>query len=610
MPPAPIPADEAERIAELRALQILDTPAEERFDVFTRLAARVAAAPIAALSLLDTGRQWLKSRIGIPAAEMPRAVSFCAHAILTPDRPLVVEDATRDPRFADNPLVTGPPGIRFYAGVPVKGPGGHAIGGLCVADTVPRRASPLLVETLADLARGVTDALRLHDTVRRLARLAETDALTGLANAAAFERHQHRLAEDGTAHAVLLLDLDRFAQINDLFGHDGGDAALAEAASRLRAEAGTETMVARLDGNCFGLISPAPDEAARLAQRLHRVFVRPFAIAGQLVRLSVSIGLVRWPADLAEADRVLERADRALARAKRSGRNRTCDAAAEGEHESGAGRHGLARALREALIPPGREPFRLAWQRIVAAETGALAALETLIRWPRPGRGSVAPAEFIPIAEERGLIAHLDRWVLRTAVRQAAGWTAPVRIHVNISPPNLFLADGVGFIESILRESGLAPGRLVIEVTEGVLMRDTRAALHTIATLRALGVGLALDDFGSGHASLGYLRDFPFDIIKLDRGLVARAPACRRSLALLRAVLRLAGELGATTVAEGVETEAQARFMREEGADMLQGFLFGVPGAVPRALRRRTGGRCGALRPPDQLEMATISPRA
>lgn len=610
MPPAAIPRDEAQRIAELRALEILDTPAEDRFDVFTRLAARAANAPIAVLSLLDADRQWFKSRLGIEASETPRTVSFCAHAILTPDRPLVVEDATRDPRFADNPLVTGAPGIRFYAGVPVRGPGGHALGALCVIDTVPRQAAPALVATLADLARGVTEALTLHDSVRRLSRIAATDPLTGLADAASFERRHLDLAAGGTIepHALILLDIDRFQQINHLFGHAGGNAVLVEAAERLRAEAGPADLVARLGGDCFAVLLRDPAGAEDAAERLHRAFARPFAIAGQQVRLCVSLGLARCPADAPDPARTAELADLALACAKRRGRNQTCDAAACGDalraRHSQRGRNGIAAVLREALIPPGREPFTLAWQRVVEARTGTLASLEALIRWPRPGQEPLMPGEFVPVAEDRGLITHLDRWVLRTACAEAAGWAAPVRIAVNVSPPNLFLADGVRFIEDVLRETGLAPERLVLEVTEGVLMHDIGGPLAAITELRSLGVRLALDDFGAGHASLGYLRDFPFDTIKIDRDLVARAPACRRSLALLRAVLRLAGELGATTVAEGVETEAQAELLRGEGVDMLQGYLFGAPGAVPRGLRRCRPAHPVAV--PEPPEVATL----
>jgi diguanylate cyclase (GGDEF)-like protein len=610
MPPAAIPSDEFERIAELRALEILDTPAEERFDVFTRIAARVAQAPIVVLSLLDVDRQWFKSRLGIEASETPREVAFCAHAILAPDRPLVVPDATRDPRFADNPLVTGAPGIRFYAGVPVKGPGGHALGTLCVIDTVPRDAPPALVATLADLARSVTEALTLHDSVRRLSHIAATDPLTGLADAASFER-RHRSLDTGAAtepHALILLDIDRFQQINHLFGHAGGNAVLVQAAERLRAETGPADLVARLGGDSFGVLLRDPAGVNEAAKRLHRAFARPFAIAGQPVRVRVSLGLARCPDDAPDPARTAELADLALACAKRRGRNQTCDAATCDDdlrsRRMRRGRAGIAAALREALVPSGREPFRLVWQKVVRARTGALASLEALIRWPRAGQILIPPAEFVPVAEERGLITHLDRWVLRTACAEAAGWAKPVPIAVNVSPPNLFLADGARFIEDVLRETGLAPGRLVLEVTEGVLMHDIAGPLAAIAELRSLGVRIALDDFGAGHASLGYLRDFPFDTIKIDRELAVRAPGCRRSLALLRTVLRLAGELGATTVAEGVETEAQAEFLRGEGVDMLQGYLFGAPGAVPRGLRRCRPAHPVAV--PDLPEAVTL----
>ncbi len=595
MPPAPLPPDESERLAALRALEILDTPADERFELFTRLAARTAGTPISALTLLDADRQWLIAAQGVGARHTPREMAFCAHAILTPDAPLVVPDATRDPRFSDNPLVTGQPGIRFYAGVPVRGPSGHALGALCVVDVSPREPPPGLIETLTDLARGVTDALALHDTTRRLARLAAADALTGLADATTFERRHRSLGEGPVPvpHALLCLDLDRFEAVNHLFGHAAGDAALTEVAARLAAEIGPGDLLARLGGDSFAVLLRDPAAAASMAARIQAAFARPFAIAGQPFVLRVSIGAAACPDDARDPVRVGELADIALLAAKAHGGGRTCEARECTEQfprlHPRRGPTGIAAALRAALIPGGQEPFALAWQKVAHAATGAITSLEALIRWPRPGREPLMPSDFVPVAEARGLITHLDRWVLRTACAEAARWAVPVPIAVNVSPPNLFLADGIRFIEHVLRDTGLPPARLVLEVTEGVLMHDSGAALAAIGALRALGLKVALDDFGAGHASLGYMRDFPFDKIKIDRDLISRAPGCRRSLALLRAVLRLARDLGAATVAEGVETEAQAAFLRAEGVDSLQGWLIGRPGPAPDDLVKGCG---------------------
>lgn len=583
MPPAPLPPDESERLAALRALEILDTPEDDRFGVFTRLAARAAAVPMAALSLLDADRQWFKSAVGLTTRETSRDMAFCARTILTPDQPLVVPDATRDPRFADNPLVIGTPGIRFYAGVPVRSPSGHALGALCVIDVSPRDPAPGIIETLADLARGVSDALALHETARRLSRLAASDALTGLADATTFER-RHRSLGAGPApvpHALLCLDLDHFEAVNHLFGHAAGDAALIEVAARLAGEIGPGDLLARLGGDSFAVLLRDPAAAAATAARIQAAFARPFAIAGQPFMLRISIGAAACPDDARDPVRVGELADIALLAAKARGGGWTCEAR-EGADQlprlhPKRGPTGIAAALRAALIPGGQEPFALAWQKVAHATTGAITSLEALIRWPRPGREPLMPSEFVPVAEARGLIAHLDRWVLRTACAEAAAWAVPVRIAVNLSPPNLFLADGVHFVEQVLRETGLPPARLVLEVTEGVLMHDSGAALAAIEALRALGLRVALDDFGAGHASLGYLHDFPFDTIKIDRDLITRVPACRRSLALLRAVLRLARDLGATTVAEGVETEAQRAFLVDSQCDEMQGFLFSKP---------------------------------
>ena len=302
MPAAPLPADENERLATLVALDLLGTEPSAEFDIFPALAQGVFATPVAAISLIDATRQWVKSGIGVDVLEVPREHSFCAHAIMNPGQLLCVPDATLDPRFVDNPLVTGGMGVRFYAGMPILGPGGHALGALCVIDHRPREVSSEALEQLKRLALGVGSALRLHASIQELQKLATTDPLTGLRNRAGFDCRlrtalTRRVGTAGQA-GLLFLDLDGFKAINDLFGHAGGDAALREVGHRLRAATQAQDTLARLGGDEFCiLVEDVRDPAGllALAARVHAALAQPFHIDGQCVPLRTSIGVAACP---------------------------------------------------------------------------------------------------------------------------------------------------------------------------------------------------------------------------------------------------------------------------------------------------------------------------
>jgi len=305
---------ERERLRSLRALDILDTPAEEGFDIFPRLAAAAFAAPIAAVTLVDADRLWFKAAHGLEVPEVPRCHGFCGVAVGSPDRVTVVPDTAADPRFRDSPLVRVEPALRFYAGVPVRAPDGHAVGTLCVMDRVPRAADPGALAQLEDLARGVGTALHLHDAVRALRRMATTDGLTGLANRAAFDAE---LARRGPGTGLVLLDLDRFKRINDAHGHAGGDAALREMARRLRARLRAGDLAARLGGDEFAVLCGGPDGAAAaagLAERLDAELRAPFLFDGRAVPISASLGCAALGED---ADAALRAADHDMYRRKR-----------------------------------------------------------------------------------------------------------------------------------------------------------------------------------------------------------------------------------------------------------------------------------------------------
>jgi len=597
MPAAPKPDDETLRLARLRAMNILDTGREAVFDTFTRLAGSVFAMPISALSLVDEQRQWFKSIQGLDVAESPRDQAFCAHAILHPREVMVVEDAAADARFADNPLVLGGPRIRFYAGAPVFDAQGMALGTLCVIDSVPRHFDAAARAQLADMAAGVSAALELHGALQSLDEITRTDALTGVGSRMALDRAMRQLRDnpprDGSV-AIIMIDMDGFKLINDVFGHAGGDAALREVASRLRRVLRPRDLVARLGGDEFVVLCHGVRDlsaCAAIEARLHTAMADTFTLNGTVVPLRISAGSAIFPLAGAEPETVLALADAALYAQKRDRKG--------GGATAGFGRLKLREALHAALLPPGHEPFILRFQPIIALaqmrrmhslwpptrlrardatrRAGDASALEALVRWPMPDGQVVPPGDFIHLAEEAGLISHIDRWVLNHACRQAMTWPIPWGISVNLSAAHVVLGGVEEMVREALGSTGLEPARLTLELTETVLAADRDRALSVINGLRRMGVGVALDDFGGGHASLTYLNNFPFSVVKVDRTQIAGLLDNSRAEAVLATVVELGHTLGVPVVAEGVETLDQLRLLARLGVDRAQGFFLGRP---------------------------------
>jgi len=586
------PAFEAERLAALRALHILDTPADERFDIFTRLAAGLFHMPISLIALFDADRQWFKSAygLGMDLRETPRSLAFSTEGLLAGEEMLLVPDAARDERFANNPLVTGQPGIRFFAGAPIRHVSGLALGTLSVIDRVPRLPCKSTLEMLQDLATGVSQAMQLSSALHEMDSLAAKDALTGLGNRQVLERRlQTALSglghRTGSTTALLLLNMDRFKEINELFGHAGGDLVLREVGRRLHHTLRERDTATRLAGDEFGVLVEdlsSPAQALAIAARLHGALAEPCLIDGMPVTLRCSIGVAVAPFDAIDPAGLMRIADAALYRAKREGRGRTlrltgASATARETMHGLPGRQDIESALRASLTGPVPKPFVLAWQPIFNAADGSLRSAEALVRWPRPRRAPLVPGDFIPVAEASGLITHLDRWVLRTACATAAGWSWDLPISVNMSAANFYLSDLVPIVMSALAESGLPARRLEIEVTETVLLQDPDAVRHQLDRLRAAGVRISLDDFGGGHGTLGYLNAFPFDTVKIDRGFIRQLESGERAEAVVRAIIQLGHALSIETIAEGVETQAQLDFLAAEGVTATQGFLLGSP---------------------------------
>jgi len=431
---------------------------------------------------------------------------------------------------------------------------------------------------------AIRDLTERHQAEEQVRHMAHHDVLTGLPNRALLaQRLSQALAAATPGRAqvgMLCIDLDRFKPVNDMLGHQSGDLLLTQVAQRLRACARTGDTVARLGGDEFAIALPAVagmDVAQAIARRVVATLSQPFDVNGAQVSIGASVGVALSTAEGTSPERLLRDADTALYVAKESGRGRECVFdAAMGQRVSD--RRQLEQDLREAVAGQQLELF---YQPVVDCRTEAVLGYEALVRWNHPTRGRVPPIDFIPLAEETGTIIELGRWVMETACAQAASWPLPRRIAVNLSPAQFQQPDLVEMVVEILQRTGLPPARLEIEVTEGVLIADADAALRIFRGLRAAGVKIALDDFGSGYSSMTYLRQFPFDKIKIDRAFIHGLETDQEAQAIVGAILALASGLHMQVTAEGVETESQLEELRARGCGQVQGYLLGLP--VPAA---------------------------
>ncbi|WP_158292419.1 putative bifunctional diguanylate cyclase/phosphodiesterase [Paracraurococcus ruber] len=415
----------------------------------------------------------------------------------------------------------------------------------------------------------------------RIGYLAHHDPLTGLPNRALLhERLQQAMAlarHNGQSIALLWIDLDRFKAVNDSFGHSAGDALLRELARRLSGAIRATDTVARLGGDEFIIIQTSmerPQDAESLAARLNVLLSEPLDLEhGRQAVVSASIGIAVFPEDGATCESLLANADLAMYRVKGEGRNAFAFFRAEMDHAS-QDRCALEQELRFALV---RGQLSLEYQPQVDMVTGRVHGFEALLRWSLPGRGSVRPDVFIPVAEASGAIVPIGAWVLEEACREASRWHEPMRISVNVSTAQFQQGDFVGLVSRTLAATGLDASRLEIEVTESMLSRDPARMLEVLNRLRAMGVSVAMDDFGTGYSSLATLRAFPFNRLKIDRSFVRDLEVNREAAAIVHGVLGLAKALSLPVVAEGVETEQQSEFLRTAGCAEAQGYLFGKP---------------------------------
>lgn len=414
----------------------------------------------------------------------------------------------------------------------------------------------------------------------RIRFLAHHDALTGLANRYLLQEVLRRELEiskrDGHALGVFSFDLDHFKDVNDSLGHQAGDRLLQEVAERIRANVRESDLPARVGGDEFVLLQtavPGPGAAAELAVRLAKALMWPYTVDGERVRIRVTVGIALAPQDGWNPEVLLRNSDIALYRAKAEGAGGFCFFKS-GMDTLVRERRALEQALANAI---DEHEFRLFYQPIIESRSGRTVGFEALLRWPSKTGGFIPPAEFIPLAEETGLITRLGAWILETACRAAVQWPEPLWVAVNVSPRQFAGGNLPAMVGATLNRSGLAASRLELEITEGLLIKDTEQVLEVLRQLKTFGVHIALDDFGTGYSSLSSLHRFPFDKVKIDRSFVARLHDDPGARAIIGAILAMSRELGLSATAEGVEVEAEYGMLRGQGCSLMQGYLFGRP---------------------------------
>jgi diguanylate cyclase (GGDEF)-like protein len=463
------------------------------------------------------------------------------------------------------------------------------------------RIAPSGPDTVVTVVRDIT--LQKHSEAK-IRSLAYFDPLTGMPNRLHFleqaDRELQRARRENRRLALLFLDLDGFKRINDTLGHSAGDFLLQSVAERLKEKLRGSDVVARpgfndsglhfarLGGDEFTILLPDindPTAATVIAQRVQTVLSAPFPVAGKLISITASIGISVYPEDGGDAAALLKHADTAMYHAKELGRNNWQMYSQSLTHKAMA-RLGLENDLRDGLE---RGEFRLVYQPQVLAADGRIVGMEALIRWQHPERGALAPAEFIPVAEESGLIVPMGEWVIRTACRQVMAWQraglSPPRVAINMSARQLRAPGFLGDVASIITETGISASLLELELTESMLMDPDAQRIEELHRLRALGVHFSIDDFGTGYSSMAYVKRFPIGTLKIDRSFVSGLPDSANDAGITTAILAMAASLELDVIAEGVETSRQREFLQNAKCPKMQGFLFSRP--VPPEMMER-----------------------
>ncbi|MSX11433.1 MAG: EAL domain-containing protein [Actinobacteria bacterium] len=629
--PATDTPDEALRLADLKSLEILDTPSELEFDYLVEAASLIANTPVALFSLIDADRQWFKARVGLEVPEGTRSESFCGHAIQPPHDPLIVSDSTKDERFADNPWTTGDPPVIFYAGFPVVTERNHAVGTLCVIDNVPRTLTDSQIEAISSLARQAAAMLELRREKMMLAsELAqanasqlrnelwnqEHDATTGLATRDVIEARIDTLDQGGggaTASSVICIKLPRFGETVRAMGQRDGDAVLRAVADRVSACLPAETLLARTAQTSFAalLLGDQSEASTEFAERIRDALSSPIAEAGKdAASVLNAIGIARFSQSGFRHADMLRAAEVAALDASAIGRG----AIVEADEATATQREDLSREIRmqTALIDAiDRGQVTVVYQPIVDLASDEVVGSEALARWQDPELGVVDAATFVRLAERSGVVAALDALVLEQALEDLSrGLSGGPSLSVNLSPAGVF-EETPQKIAAALERWNVEPQLITLELTERSGLNENRRLVPILETIAASGVRISLDDFGVGETSIAHLRELPISQLKLDGSLVVGLDGAdrARARAVVTSIAILARSLEIEAVAEGIETQPQKAAVLAAGIKRGQGFLFGSPmpaGVIEAtALEATSGVATSAAQPRSQASVST-----
>ncbi len=481
-------------------------------------------------------------------------------------------------------------GVKAAAAVPLL-KDGHAIGILMLWSGEKRAFDAEVVKLLERMAENIVFALdnfareaERQRAERRIQYMATHDALTALPNRVMFSEMLNHTIETSSRHgrkfAVLFVDLDRFKVINDSLGHSAGDKLLQEIGTRLRHVVRSSDVIARLGGDEFVVLIPEvsePGQVAAVARKILSAVIKPVLVTDQEFRVTASIGISLYPTDAEDEESLMKNADMAMYMAKEEGKN-TFQFYSQDIRAQSLERLKLERNLRGALE---RNEFSLNYQPKLDFKTGQISGVEALLRWQNAELGSVSPAQFIPLAEETGLIVPIGRWVLKTACAQNVAWQRlgllPLRMAVNISARQFADPNFLNDIAAAAEEAHMAPRFLELELTEGMVMQNAERASQVLAAIKQMGVRIAIDDFGTGYSSLAQIKRYPIDTLKIDRSFIREIPTDAEDKAITEAIIAMSKTLSLTVVAEGVETQEQATFLRRHGCDEMQGYYFSKP---------------------------------
>jgi len=571
---APIPINEAQRQLQVTQLCRLDTTPDEVFEHIVCMVAEYLQAPIALISIVDEQRQWFTARVGLLAQETPRQDSFCAYAILA-NEPFQVLDATRDARFQDNPLVTGEPGIRFYAGMPLVTPEGLGLGSLCIIDTQPRRAmTPQELSMLEHFAKL---------TMARILTLRRTnfiDASTGLLNRSRLEDDVARAASTSQSNVLVVADVIGPMLLNDIIkvlGHSFAQALMLRMKQTLQAQLPDPCGLYCISPSRFAFLIPdgPSGELTQLYDRIIAAFDAPVQCNSIPIKTQIGLGVLPLHSGVLEQDWLRlaitsadDARDRGIGWSPYESR---LDAVQQRAFT-------LLSGLAEALHGDGQ--LRLVYQPRISLDDGRCTSVEALLRWDHPTLGAIGPAEFIPLAEKTALIRELSLWVAEQAVLQAAAWQrqgARFKVAINVSASDLDSPAFANRFIELLNSQHIDPTSLEVEFTESALMRNPGEVSHQLQRLRSLGVEVAIDDFGTGYSNWTYLRDLPASTVKLDQSFIRHLGDDEKDRRLVRTIIDLAKRLELRVVAEGIETQAICELVAQWGCDEGQGYYIARP---------------------------------